>query len=101
VLCVCASSTTLCWSVGLFFFIDLNSPVFVVVLTTILRIIITFYAHMAHIDPSDRALISPPQGMTHVQTMGCGSCANENAIKAAFISHMVRDQTALLSAFLL
>eukprot|EP00550_Attheya_septentrionalis_P010265 CAMPEP_0198288694 /NCGR_PEP_ID=MMETSP1449-20131203/7121_1 /TAXON_ID=420275 /ORGANISM="Attheya septentrionalis, Strain CCMP2084" /LENGTH=491 /DNA_ID=CAMNT_0043986893 /DNA_START=162 /DNA_END=1637 /DNA_ORIENTATION=+ len=28
-----------------------------------------------------------PVGLTHVQTMMCGSCSNENAFKAAFIWH--------------
>jgi len=26
-----------------------------------------------------------PKGLSQVQTMACGSCANENAYKAAFI----------------
>ena len=30
-----------------------------------------------------------PRGMTNVQPMMCGTCANENAIKRAFIGYMV------------
>ena len=33
--------------------------------------------------------VAPPS-MEHVCTMMCGSCSNENAIKAAFIRYMVR-----------
>lgn len=30
-----------------------------------------------------------PKGLSHVQTLMCGSCANENAFKAAFQKYMV------------
>ncbi len=30
-----------------------------------------------------------PKGMSEVMTLMCGSCANENAFKASFISYMV------------
>ena len=30
-----------------------------------------------------------PQGLTDVTLMMCGTCANENAFKAAFIGYMV------------
>lgn len=33
-----------------------------------------------------------PEGMAHVQTMACGSCANENAYKAAFIHFRARQR---------
>jgi len=30
-----------------------------------------------------------PKGLKRVQTLMCGSCANENAMKVAFIHYMV------------
>ena len=30
-----------------------------------------------------------PDGLTEVNTMMCGTCSNENAIKGAFIDYMV------------
>ncbi|KAL1469146.1 hypothetical protein MTO96_004869 [Rhipicephalus appendiculatus] len=39
------------------------------------------------------ALLSvAPRGLTEVQTMACGSCSNENAYKAVFISHIARKR---------
>jgi len=35
-----------------------------------------------------------PQGMHKVQTMACGSCANENAFKAAFIAYRAAQRAA-------
>jgi len=32
-----------------------------------------------------------PKDMPYVQTMMCGSCANENAFKHVFFTHMVTD----------
>ena len=32
-----------------------------------------------------------PKGLTEVNTMMCGTCSNENAIKGAFIDYMVTD----------
>ena len=37
----------------------------------------------------DFTLQYAPPGMSQVTTMMCGSCANENAMKAAFIWYMV------------
>lgn len=39
------------------------------------------------------ALLSvAPKGLSEVQTMACGSCSNENAYKAVFISHIARQR---------
>ena len=32
-----------------------------------------------------------PKGLTEVNTMMCGTCSNENAIKGAFIDYMVTN----------
>ena len=36
-----------------------------------------------------------PPGLNRVSTMMCGSCSNENAFKAAFITYMVSVHTCL------
>lgn len=33
-----------------------------------------------------------PSGLAEVQTMACGSCSNENAYKAVFISHVAKER---------
>ncbi|ESN94961.1 hypothetical protein HELRODRAFT_114909 [Helobdella robusta] len=40
-----------------------------------------------------RALLSiAPKGMAHAQTLGCGACSNENAVKLAFMTYMRRER---------
>ena len=42
----------------------------------------------------DKSLMAiAPPGMQHVQTMMCGACSDENAVKQAMIHFMVRDNT--------
>jgi len=38
--------------------------------------------------------VAPP-GLAHVQTMSCGSCANENALKMVFIAYMRRKRAGV------
>eukprot|EP00922_Rhytidocystis_sp_ex-Travisia-forbesii_P065390 GHVS01097167.1.p1 GENE.GHVS01097167.1~~GHVS01097167.1.p1 ORF type:complete len:502 (+),score=55.68 GHVS01097167.1:153-1658(+) len=40
----------------------------------------------------DVVMAVAPPGMTHVIPMACGSCANENAFKAAFMVHSMRTR---------
>lgn len=40
----------------------------------------------------DSLLSVAPPGLTEVQTMACGSCSNENAYKAVFISYMAKQR---------
>ncbi|XP_022667073.1 4-aminobutyrate aminotransferase, mitochondrial-like isoform X2 [Varroa jacobsoni] len=46
-----------------------------------------------HVHRLRSALLSiAPDGLSEVQTMACGSCSNENAFKAVFISYMARKR---------
>eukprot|EP00922_Rhytidocystis_sp_ex-Travisia-forbesii_P065389 GHVS01097166.1.p1 GENE.GHVS01097166.1~~GHVS01097166.1.p1 ORF type:complete len:500 (+),score=74.55 GHVS01097166.1:158-1657(+) len=40
----------------------------------------------------DVVMAVAPPGMTHAIPMACGSCANENAFKAAFMVHAMRER---------
>lgn len=45
------------------------------------------------VDKLQNVLLSiAPEGLKQVQTMACGSCANENAFKAAFFWHQARHR---------
>ena len=45
---------------------------------------------------SSLSLKVAPRGLNRVQPMMCGTCSNENAMKAAFIAYMVTSLFKIL-----
>lgn len=55
-----------------------------------------YFPSMDYVSRLHSALLSiAPKGLGNVQTLMCGSCANENAMKVAFIRHMDRKRAGV------